>query len=130
MIDTNPGEYTHMSVESYQRIMQSSSINWNEAIKKEAKGLSDFSLGEVQSVGNGFIVTEKGTISRHHYYLPKYLVRGFDGKTVWFNITENQADTEFKRESPPMANEYARYNTTPGTTTDFENTVPSYTPTL
>jgi len=126
MIDTNPGKSNHMSVESYSYFMQSSSISWNEAIKKEAKGLSDFSLGEVQSVGNGFIVTEKGTISRHHYYLPKYLVRGFDGKTVWFNITENQADTEFKRDSPPMANEYARYNSTPATMTDFENTVPSY----
>ena len=126
MIDTNPGKSNHMSVESYSYFMQSSSISWNEAIKKEAKGLSDFSLGEVQSVGNGFIVTEKGTISRHHYCLPNYLVRGFDGKTVWFNITENQADTEFKRDSPPMANEYARYNSTPATMTDFENTVPSY----
>jgi hypothetical protein len=117
-----------MSVESYSDFMQTSSINWNEAIKKEAKGLSDFSLGEVQSVGDGYVVTEKGTTSRHHYYLPKYLVRGFDGKTVWFNITESQADTEFKRESPPMANEYARYNTSTATMTDLENTLPSYTP--
>jgi hypothetical protein len=107
--------------------MQSTTITWDEVIKKQAKGLSDFSLGEVKSVGSNYVVTEKGTISRHHYYLPKYLVRGFDGETIWFNITESQADSDFKRENAPMADEYARYNTSPGTLRDIENTVPSYT---
>jgi hypothetical protein len=95
--------------------MQRSSVTWNEVLKKEAKGLNDFSLGEVQSVGTDYVLTEKGTVSKHHYYIPKSLVRGFDGKTLWFNVSESQAETDFKRDNPPTTGEYVRYS---GTTTD------------
>ena len=102
-----------------------SSVTWNDTIKKEAKGLNDFSLGEVQTVGVSYVVTEKGTVSRHHYYLPKALVRGFDGKTLWFAVSESQADSEFKRDHPPGMDEYKRYTST---VADIENRVPPYIP--
>ena len=89
--------------------MQRSTITWNDVVKKEAKGLNDFSFGEVQAVGTDYVYTEKGTISKHKYYLPKALVRGFDGKILWFNISESQAQTEFKRENAPAAGEFGRY---------------------
>jgi hypothetical protein len=93
--------------------MQSSSrASWSDVIKKEAKGMNDFSFGEVHSVEPEFVYTEKGTISKHRYYLPKYLVRGFDGHTVWFNISESRAESEFKRDSPPNADEYVKYRPT------------------
>ena len=82
--------------------MQTSRLAWNDVVKKEAKGLNDFSLGEVQQVGSNYIVTLKGTISKHKYFIPKYLVRGFDGHTLWFNVTEQQAETEFKRDNAPL----------------------------
>jgi hypothetical protein len=93
-------------------------------IKKEARGLDDFSLGEVQSVGPDYIVTEKGTISKHKYFLPKYLVRGYDGHNLRFNVSESQAESEFKRDNPPTANEYMRYKSTSPTSVNYE-TVPS-----
>jgi hypothetical protein len=93
--------------------MQSSSrASWSDVIKKEAKGMNDFSFGEVHSVEPEFVYTEKGSISKHRYYLPRYLVRGFDGHTVSFNISESQAESEFKRDSPPNADEYAKYRPT------------------
>ena len=108
--------------------MQTTRFGWNDMIKKEAKGLNDFSLGEVQEVGTNYIVTMKGTISKHKYFIPKYLVRGFDGHTLWFNVTEDQAETEFKRETPPTADEYNRYRTTVGNA-DLETWIPSIPPT-
>jgi hypothetical protein len=85
--------------------------NWNEVIKKEAKGMSNFSLGEVQEIGPNFILTQKGTVTKSKYYIPKYLVRGFDGSTLWFNVTEGQAETEFKRETAPNTTDYQKYRT-------------------
>ena len=38
----------------------SSNIDWNDVIKKEARGLNDADLGEVQGVSNGFVFTQKG----------------------------------------------------------------------
>jgi hypothetical protein len=93
-------------------------------VKKEAKGLNDFSLGEVQGVGTNYIFTQKGTITKTKFYIPKYLVRGFDGHALRFNVSESQAEAEFKREMPPSANEYYRYRTA-GTPTGVEMYVPS-----
>ena len=93
-------------------------------VKKEAKGLNDFSLGEVQAVGTNYIFTQKGTISKSKFYIPKYLVRGFDGHTLWFNVSQSQAEAEFKRDMPPAADEYNRYRTA-GTPTDVDMYVPS-----
>ena len=100
-----------------------SGITWNDVIKKEVKGMNDFSLGEVQAVGPSFVITEKGRVSKEKYYIPKYLVRGFDGKTLWFNVSEGQAETEFKRENPPTMSEYNKFRTTAAGT--YVDRVPS-----
>jgi hypothetical protein len=103
--------------------MQTNNIGWTEMVKKEARGMNDFNLGEVNEIGTNFIVTEKGTLSKKFYYIPKYLVKGYDGHKLWFNVTEAQAETEFKRSTRPTADEYNRYRT-PTTPTDVENWVP------
>jgi hypothetical protein len=92
-------------------------------VKKEARGINDFNLGEVHEVGTNYIVTEKGTLSRKYYYIPKYLVRGYDGHNLLFNVTETQAETEFKRDKAPTIEEYYRYKTA-GMSPDVENWVP------
>ncbi|MDA4117438.1 MAG: hypothetical protein OK455_03745 [Thaumarchaeota archaeon] len=107
--------------------MQTNRLPWNDVVKKEAKGLADYSLGEVQEVGTNFIVTLKGTISKHKYFIPKYLVRGFDGKTLWFDVTEQQAESEFKRDKAPAPDEYYKYRPS-GSAEDSENWVPSVSP--
>lgn len=87
----------------------SNSIYWDEVIKKEAIGAEDDSdFGEVQDVGQHYVVTQKGLISKDKFYIPKYLVQGYDGSTLWFNGSENDLEG-WKRDSPPDYNEYARY---------------------
>jgi hypothetical protein len=42
-------------------------IEWDSAIKKEARGLDDYDLGEVQEVTGDHVVTQKGTENGFKY---------------------------------------------------------------
>ena len=42
-------------------------INWDEVIKKEARGLNDYDLGEVQEVHDNLVVTKKGYWTRINF---------------------------------------------------------------
>jgi hypothetical protein len=76
---------------------ESTTFNSEEIIKKEARGLGDADLGEVQEVTGEFIVTQKGTIDKDVFYFPKNLVDNFDGSTVFFTVTEEEAK-QYKRD--------------------------------
>jgi hypothetical protein len=66
--------------------------NPEDIIKKEARGLGDDAdLGEVQEVGIEYIVTQKGIFDKDKYLIPKKLVERFDGETVYFRITKEEA---------------------------------------
>src|ERR687889_1151 len=81
-----------------------SNINWDDVIKKEARGLDDADLGEVQEINNDNILTQKGVVSKDKYYLPKSLVARFDGNKLWFNLTKDEAD-RYKNDDAFTSNE-------------------------
>jgi hypothetical protein len=76
---------------------EATAFNPEEIIKKEARGLGDADLGEVQEVTGEFIVTQKGTIDKDVFYIPKNLVDHFDGSTVFFTVTEEEVK-QYKRD--------------------------------
>jgi hypothetical protein len=76
---------------------ESTAFNPEEIIKKEARGLGDADFGEVQQVTGEFIVTQKGTVDKDVFYIPKNLVDHFDGSTVFFTVTEEEAK-QYKRD--------------------------------
>lgn len=88
----------------------SGSIDWQDTIKKEARGDSEnVDLGEVQNLGQSYVHTQRGMGSKTQFYIPKYLVRGYDGSTLWFNVSEGQLN-EFARDTPPSDQDYrSRY---------------------
>ena len=99
------------------------SIVWDDVIKKEARGaIDDSDFGEVQEVGQQYVLTQKGMVSKEKFYIPKYLVQGFDGDTLWFNASENDLQG-WKRDSPPDNNEYSNYKTQE-TPSDVETRIP------
>jgi uncharacterized protein (TIGR02271 family) len=79
----------------------SSTINWDDVIKKEARGINDADLGEIQQVDENFILSQKGTIGKEKFYIPKSLVEGYDGVTLRFRVTEEEAKNMYMRDSPP-----------------------------
>jgi hypothetical protein len=76
--------------------------NAEDVLKKEARGLGNADLGEVQEVNPEYIVTQKGTLVVDKFYLPKSLVERFDDNTVWFKITEEEANTYRKHTTKPL----------------------------
>lgn len=89
--------------------MNTESIAWDEVIKKEARGAGDDSdFGEVQEIGQGYVLTQRGMMNKEKFYIPKSLVQGYDGDTLWFNASENDI-RGFMRDSPPGNDEYSRY---------------------
>lgn len=60
-------------------------------IKREAKGFENTDFGEVQEVSREYIITQKGTLNKEKFYIPKNLVDRFDGTTVYFKLTEEEA---------------------------------------
>ena len=71
--------------------MSSNNIEWNNVIKKEARGIDDADFGEVQEVGVELIVTQKGILDKDKYYIPKNLVDRFEDGVVYFSITNEEA---------------------------------------
>jgi hypothetical protein len=105
---------------------KNNSIDWKDIVKKEARGYDKGDdLGEVQELGHNFVVTLKGRISKHKFYLPKHLVKGFDGETLWFNITQEDAEDNFKKDNPPQEGEYSRYESASSTQQPSDSNSPS-----
>jgi uncharacterized protein (TIGR02271 family) len=73
--------------------------DWNEVIKKEVRGRSDAYLGELLEVRDDIVVTERGTLNKEKFYLPKSIPHGFNGHTLLFDITEEQAKNRFSDDS-------------------------------
>jgi hypothetical protein len=71
-------------------------IDWDEVVKKEARGINDADFGEVQLTIGDTVVTEKGIADKNRFYLPKSLVDKFDGHTLWFKITEDEANNTYR----------------------------------
>ena len=65
--------------------------NWEDIVKKEARGINDYDLGEVHEVGTEVVITKKGVVDKDKFFLPKSLVERFDGHKVWFSITKEDA---------------------------------------
>src|ERR671939_403983 len=72
--------------------------DWSEVIKKEARGLNNADLGEVQEVYETTVVTERGSISKEKFYLPKSIPHGYNGRILLFDITEKEAREKFTTE--------------------------------
>jgi uncharacterized protein (TIGR02271 family) len=106
-------------------VSSSKSIDWFELglSRKEARGLNNYDLGEVQQVGQTYVVTQKGTIKKEKFYIPKYLAEGYDGEVLRFRVSEEDAINNFARDSPPSADEYYKYKT-PDVPADIETRIP------
>jgi hypothetical protein len=79
----------------------SSDIDWPAVIKKEARGLNGEDLGKVQLVSDTYITIEKGLIDKTYFSIPKGLVKDYDGHTLRFKITEEEARDLFQDDALP-----------------------------
>jgi hypothetical protein len=83
----------------------SSTINWNDIIKHDTRSVDNADLGKVKGLFEPFVVTERGTISKEKFYIPKSLIEKYDSDVLYFNITEQEAKDIYMHESPPTEDE-------------------------
>ena len=72
------------------------SMEWTLVLKKEARGIDDADLGEVQEIHLDNVITKVGLIDKVTYSIPKSLVEQFDGHTLLFKVTKEEAETRYK----------------------------------
>jgi hypothetical protein len=77
--------------------MSNLNISWDEALKKEARGIGDYDLGEVDEVQSDVLVTKKGIVDKDKFYLPKNLAERYDGHKIWFKISKEDAQ-QYRRD--------------------------------
>lgn len=76
-------------------------IPWDEIIKKEARGIDDADLGEVQEVNSDYVVTQKGILDKEWFHIPRNLVTSYDGNKLIFRVTKEEAETTYLRNERP-----------------------------
>jgi hypothetical protein len=75
---------------------ENKNIDWDDVIKKEARGTNDTDFGEVQLIIGDRVITEKGIADKDRFYLPKSLIDKFDGHSLWFRITGDEANSSYR----------------------------------
>ena len=105
-------------------VTANSNIDWNDVIKKEARGSGDEDLGEVQEVGPNYVLVKRGLVNKEKFYIPKDQVESYDGDTLRFRISEEEVKSKYMGESPPSSLTSKTQNTTNDRTKVEETTVP------
>ena len=90
------------------------SIDWDEIIKKEARGSGDEDLGEVQEVSGNYVLVQRGIVNKEKFYIPRDLVESYDGDVLRFKVSEEDAKSRFLRDSAPTPSESASSSTYEG----------------
>ena len=105
-------------------VTANSNIDWNDVIKKEARGSGDEDLGEVQEVGPNYVLVKRGLVNKEKFYISKDQVESYDGDTLRFRISEEEVKSKYMGEYPLSSLTSKTQNTTTDRTKVEETTVP------
>ena len=79
---------------------------WDKIIGKKAKSNDDKELGEVKSISPDYVEVEEGTVSKKHYFIPKYHVESFDkDDNIHIAFTKDEVKNRYQRDAPPPESE-------------------------
>jgi hypothetical protein len=80
-------------------------IPWEEVIHKHVRTTDNVDIGDIETVGNEFIVVREGDVKIHHYYIPKSYITKYDGSSLWIDSPSTLVSAKFERETEPTAEE-------------------------
>ena len=61
-------------------------IPWEAIIHKRVKTSDNVDIGDIEQVGNEFIVVREGVARIRHYYIPKSYINNYDGSSVYVAV--------------------------------------------
>lgn len=79
---------------------------WEEIIDKKIKSSDRNDVGKVESISSDYVEVKEGTVSKKHYFIPKYYIKGFDGDNLYASLTKDEIKDRFERDSPPSPSEF------------------------
>jgi len=85
----------------------SKNIDWDDVIKKEARGSDDEDLGEVKETDGDYVLVQKGMINKEKFYIPKNMVESYDGSVLRFNISKEEVRNRFTGDQQLVADQYS-----------------------
>jgi hypothetical protein len=74
--------------DNYGSVLKPESI-----IKKEARGIDNTDLGEIKEITFDCIITQKDTVNKDKFIIPKDLLERFHEDNILFQITEKETET-------------------------------------
>ncbi len=80
-------------------------IEWAEVIHKHVRASDNIDVGDVERVGNEFIVVRQGVAKIHHYYVPKACISNYDGSSLYLNVSSDFIRAKFERDTEPTSEE-------------------------
>jgi hypothetical protein len=80
-------------------------IPWEEIIHKHVRTTDNIDIGDIDRVGNQFIVVREGVANVHMYYIPKKYIIKYDGSSLWLNLSSILASSKFERKNEPSEEE-------------------------
>ena len=80
-------------------------IPWDEVIHKHVRTLDNVDIGDVDRVGNEFIVVREDVANVHLYYIPKQYINNYDGSSLWIDVASGLVSPKFEREDEPTQEE-------------------------
>jgi hypothetical protein len=94
------------TIPAFARQTEGVPLSWDKIIDRKIKSSDNKDLGKVESISTDYIETREGTVSKKHYYIPKYYVQGFDGNNLHAALTKDEVKDRYERESPPSPSEF------------------------
>jgi hypothetical protein len=80
-------------------------IPWEEVIYKHVRTTDNRDIGDIETVGNEFIVVREGDVKIRHYYIPKSYITHYDGSSIWIDAPSGLVSGKFERETEPTPEE-------------------------
>ena len=80
-------------------------ISWEDVIHKHVRTVDNVDIGDVDRVGNEFIVVREGVANVHMYYIPKQYITNYDGSSISIDVPSGLVSAKFEREDEPTQEE-------------------------
>ncbi len=88
-----------------QRTGEVLKIPWEDVIHKHVMTADNIDMGDVDRIGNEFIVVREGVANIHMYYIPKQYITNYDGSSIWIDVPSGLVSAKFERDDEPTQEE-------------------------
>lgn len=80
-------------------------IPWSEVVNKHVRSSDNVDIGDIEQVGNGYIVVREGVAKIRKYYIPTSFIGNYDGSSFFLKSPSGLISPRFERTTEPSPEE-------------------------